>query len=169
MPERKHTPLSHAELQRVLSYSPDVGVWRRRVPCGGNKVGDVAGRVDPDGRTRIKINGRTYSAYRLAWFYMTGEWPPNQVDHKDGDPSNDRWDNLRLATQSQNKCNGPRQRNNKSGYKGVSFKMDMGKWRAAIKANGKYHHLGYFCSPSLAHLKYRLAAVKYHGEFRRAV
>jgi hypothetical protein len=94
-------------LRDVLSYDPETGVWVWLNPPNHNTRlrGKVAGTVRQDGYRKIRINGVPYYSGRLAWFYMTGEWPKEEVDHRDRDPSNDKWSNLREATSSQNKYN----------------------------------------------------------------
>jgi hypothetical protein len=101
---------------------------------------------------------------------VTGEWPPErlEVDHKDCDPSNNRWDNLRLATASQNQANKKVSRANTSGFKGVSWHKDDKRWRAQIRMGGKKVHLGSFDTPESAHRAYSEAAMKHYGEFARA-
>jgi hypothetical protein len=90
-----------------------------------------------------------------------------QIDHIDGDGLNNRRYNLRVATCAQNNLNTRRRCNNKSGFKGVSWDRDRGKFRAYIKINNKQTHLGMFTSPEEAHAAYCLASQKYHGQFGR--
>src|SRR5690348_8900862 len=109
---RMRPSLSQAHLKELLRYDPETGkfFWlvraRRR-----SRIGDEAGSDHGQGYIEIGIEGRRYLAHRLAWFYMTGEWPPEMVDHKDLCRSNNRWANLRLATHGQNVQNTPARRN----------------------------------------------------------
>lgn len=104
-------------------------------------------------------------AHVLAWFYMTGKWPLDELDHIDLDKSNNRWHNLRLATRSQNNTNKERYRNNTSGYKGISW-YEKGKcWRAKIQKDRKQIHLGSFSRIEDAILAYKKAAKEFHEEF----
>lgn len=102
--------LTQEQLKSVLRYDPELGVFIWLAPrTSGVKPGDEAGSLRGDrGRKksswRIRVFGRVYSRHRLAWFYMTGEWP-EEIDHRDLDPTNDRWTNLRIATRSQNLAN----------------------------------------------------------------
>src|ERR1051326_8239763 len=98
---------------------------------------------------------------------MKGRWGRPTIDHRDGDRTNNRWDNLRRATSSQNNANRCRPRNNTSGYKGVFFCRKSRKWRACVCKNGKTKHLGGFLTPQEAHNAYVVAARKLHGEFAR--
>ena len=90
-----------------------------------------------------------------------------QIDHINGDPSDNRRSNLRLCTNQQNAQNRGAQANNKSGYKGVSWHKHSKKWQSQIKANDKVIPLGYFDDPIDAAKTYNEAAIKYHGEFAR--
>jgi hypothetical protein len=131
------------------------------------KAGDVAGVTDTDGYRRITIEGRAYPAHQFAWFYMTGEWCSAVIDHRDGTPSNNRWDNLRPATVSQNNANRRLHRNNKCGFKGV-VQNQWGRFMASIYKNGCRHHLGMFATAEEAHAAYVEAAHRLFGEFARA-
>jgi HNH endonuclease/AP2 domain len=109
-----------------------------------------------------------YNEHQLAWFYMTGRWPKPTIDHRDGDSTNNRWNNLRQATASQNNANRRRPRNNTSGYKGVYRGRRPGQWRAQIGKNGRTKYLGTFPTRQAAHAAYVAAARKHYGEFARA-
>jgi len=96
---------------------------------------------------------------------MNGKFPPNDTDHKNGIRDDNRWTNLRAATKNQNMANMRKHRNNKSGFKGVSFHKESRKWVAFIQLNGKNKSLGYFKKPIEAHKAYCEVADKHHGEF----
>lgn len=96
---------------------------------------------------------------------MTGAWPEREVDHRDGDPKNNRWNNLRLATSSQNKMNGVRRSDNTSGYRGVWFEKRRSHWVAEILADGIKRHLGSFPTAEAAAAAYAEAAARIHGKF----
>ena len=97
--------LTQSLLKQLLHYDPETGVWTWLAPYSRNiKPGDMAGS-DGGRYWRIQINGRSYGAGRLAWLYMTGQWPKEQIDHIDRNGYNDRWINLREATSSQNNFN----------------------------------------------------------------
>lgn len=116
----------------------------------------------PDGRY-----GRQVIVYMHRSVY--GECQPHsfdrEVDHIDGDKLNNQKSNLRIATRSQNNANKRRAKNNKSGFRGVSFKSKQRRWVAQICVNKHKKHLGYFDSPAEAHEAYKAAASKYFGEF----
>lgn len=96
--------LSQVELKSQLHYDPDTGIWTWLAPLKHSKMkpGDIAGRITQAERWQIRLAGEFYYASRLAWLYMTGEWPVDQIDHINRDRADDRWCNLREATHSQN-------------------------------------------------------------------
>jgi HNH endonuclease len=135
-------------------------------PTSNVCVGKIAGSINAQGYRKLQIGGKKkYSAARLAWFYMTGKWPRNEIDHKDCDPLNNRLDNLREATRSENLINWPNFRN-KHGLRGVSMHGRSQKfYKAYICVNGKRTYLGSFKSAEEAHAAYCVAAARLHGEF----
>lgn len=162
-------------LREILHYDPETGVfvWRRR-PRNHKRVGEEAGWVCNKKKRgaekdllyrRIGFNRREYEAHRLAFLYMTGEWPDGDVDHIDGDSLNNRWCNLRCATRSANMANRGRNANNTTGFKGVS--IHQGKYHSRIQVHGKGIRLGGFDTAAEAHAAYIAAAKKYFGEFAR--
>lgn len=158
--------MTQERLKELLHYDPETGMFTWKLKrTGGTKAGDIAGAASDRGYIKIKIGGKTYSANKLAWLYMTGSWPPIGmiVDHADLNTRNNAWANLRLGTQSQNSGNQKVRQNNKSGLKGVSRKG--GRWVAQIQTNGTKKHLGYFGSKEDAHAAYIKAAKEYFGDF----
>lgn len=149
-------------LKKLLHYDPDTGVfiWRE----GTKNEYKIAGKIQK-GYRRISINGQTFRASHLAWLYMTGELPPKGkiIDHKNRVPHDNTWTNLRLANQQQNTLNRGLNRNNKSGYKGVT--QDGDKWRAQIKSKGKSYWLGNYDKKEDAALAYAIAAMQLHKDF----
>jgi len=103
----------------------------------------------------------------LAWFYMTGSWPENQIDHKNLNKTDNRWSNLRLANNAQNGYNRNKQKNNKSGHKGVCWFKRTQKWHAQLKINGVRVHLGYFSKLEDAVNAYEQAALERDKDFFR--
>lgn len=160
--------LTVERLREVLDYDSDTGifVWRC-APSPQVQVGDVAGHLNKKGYVYIGIDGNLYLAQRLAWLYVTGEWPATGIDHKDLDPSHNWFSNLREATQLQNLKNVPRHKDNQSGYKGVIFDKTRGKYRAEIMTDGKRKYLGRFNTGVEAHAAYSAASLQQHGEFGR--
>jgi hypothetical protein len=98
---------------------------------------------------------------------MKGEWGRPVIDHRDGNPLNNRWRNLRLCSVSENAANRRRLRNNKSGFKGVAFVPERGMWRARISKHGKRYPLGNYATAEEAHAAYVAKARELFGEFAR--
>ena len=163
--------ISHAELKQLLSYDSNSGVFTWLVSknsYGGKvKIGDVAGHTNKNGYCEIRLNGKLYLGHRLAWFYVNKKWPPSEIDHINGNPSDNCIGNLRCVTSSQNKQNTKLRSDNSSGRKGVSWGKSVNKWVARIGIDGKYKHLGCFDDIQDA-IAARAAAEKiYHAEYAR--
>jgi len=129
MSSLKELPLTQERLKHLLHYNPDTVVftWLSK-PSRRINSGSIAGRIKPKkGYVEIGISGRIYLAHRLAWLYIYGTWPKEQVDHINGIRNDNRIKNLRLATTSQNQWNKKMQKNNTSGIKGVSWDNQRGK------------------------------------------
>lgn len=108
-------------------------------------------------------------AHRLAWLYIYGEWPIDQLDHINRNTSDNRIENLREATQSQNNANRSANKSKKySPLKGVSFYPDSKRWTASIRINNKNRHLGCFDTAEEAHAAYVAEADQVFGEFAAA-
>lgn len=158
-----------ARVRELLHYDPLSGVFTWKVRCRPQTpVGTIAGRTDKDGYISVGINKKLYKAHRLAHLYMTGEWPAEQIDHINGVRSDNRWSNLREATNQQNQMNTRKQSNNTSGFKGASWSRTARKWQAMVGINGKQYSLGYFDTPEAASAMYEGAAAILFGNFKRA-
>lgn len=139
------------ELKELLTYEPETGFFRwKKSRSNRAKVGGIAGWNDGQGYLRIRLDKKDYKVHRLAYFYMTGEWPKNQIDHADGNGYNNAWKNLREATNKQNQENLPLSKSNKSGFLGVYFFKSMKKWAAQVTHNRKKIYLGSFDTPEKA-------------------
>ena len=161
--------LTAERLREVLAYDPETGAFSWKVARGPNRAGGPAGNVNKViGYLQIRIDYVLYYGQRLAWLYMTGAWPGKDIDHRDADKTNNRFENLREATMSQNIANSGMFAHNKSGLKGVSWYKPSGKWCAKIKIMQKSYNLGYFDCPAAAHFAYIIAADKAFGEFARS-
>lgn len=157
----KHFPLpSIAEILAVLDYDRETGAFAFR---DGRKTGMSFRR----GYRVIRINRRLYQAGRLAFKIVNGRDPSDEVDHINGNNSDDRGINLRDATRYQNNRNQRRRRDNASGFKGVSLEKRTGRYRALITASGKQQSLGYFDTALEAHQAYTKAALALHQDFAR--
>lgn len=165
--------MTQQTLKSLLQYDAETGVfvWLVNRRAGARK-GCEAGSIKPERfgiRYRdIQINGKLYGCHRLAVLYMTGAWPAGKVDHKDGNGLNNRWSNLRQATNSQNAGNAKLYSTNTSGFKGVTWNKASRRWQAGIKKNGQNVYLGLFDCPKAAHEAYLAAAREHFGDFVRA-
>lgn len=159
------------ELRRLLSYDPETGVLRWLVRPHPNAKrsppGSVAGTVGARGYLLVGIGRKQYFAHRIIWKIQTGEEPTKQIDHRDTDRLNNRWLNLRAATNGENRCNSRLPKNNRSGVKGVFWDAPHKAWRAFIGINGERRKLGRFKDFNQAVQTRRSAEQALHGEFAR--
>lgn len=155
--------LTASRLREVLNYDPRTGMFTWLIDKGSRvKVGDVAGCKNKKGYVKVVIDQKQYTSHRLAFLWMTGEFPPHQVDHKNGVHDDNRWLNLREATGLENQQNHKINRNNTSGYLGVTRDTGNDCWRAQIAVNGINKYLGLFDTPQAAHAEYLAAKAKLH-------
>jgi len=165
--------LTQAEVRELFTYDKKEGLLRWRNPSGrfGRiPAGSVAGSTtNKEGYRYVTINGKLYRESRIIWLWMTGEWPRVQVDHEDRNTGNDKWNNLRLASRSQNKANSGKYggKPKSSLLKGVQAvqKARSIRYRAIATKDGVREHLGYFDTEELAHAAYLKRATELHGEF----
>ncbi len=160
--------LTAEEAGDLLDYNPETGEFRWKVTKGSTaKAGQLTGSLHAKGYLTIRVNYRLYLAHRLAWLIVTGEWPKRQIDHRDTNKANNRFLNLREASNGQNQANIPTKRNNTSGRKGVSWSVEKNKWEAHTRADGKKKFLGYFDDLEDASLAYKNAHIENYGQFAR--
>lgn len=167
-------PHSRSKMNKLSSQSPAALRLRFVMDGEGNLrwrngkcAGLIAGKMK-GGYRQVLLAGRFLMAHRIVWAMVNDEWPPSEIDHIDCNKTNNRPENLRLATRSQNCFNKSIYKNNKSGFKGVCYDKSKGRFRASIAANKKNIILGLFSTPELAHAAYLEAALRLHGEFARA-
>jgi hypothetical protein len=157
-------PLTTEKLRELLHYEPETGrfTWlvKRR---GHTRAGDEAGRIHENGYRMIKVSQVRYLAHRLAWFYVRGEWPANEIDHINRDRADNRIANLRTATHAENGQNRGARAGSKSGVKGVSWMSRLSLWEARITVNGKTKYLGTFAELADASRAYQVAAEELHS------
>ena len=166
--KEKQSKLSHEELKRLLHYNPETGIFTWLVSRGNTKPGKKAGYLESSlGYRRIRINKVDYKLHRLAWFYMTGKWPKNHIDHINGIKDDNRFHNLREATTSQNMFNNKTRSDNTSGYKGVGWHKKANKYVAYISVKGRQLYLGIFETPEEAHEAYKQKSLEIAGQFAR--
>ena len=156
----KEQALTHERLTGLLYYDPETGVFVWRQSRGTKKAGSFAGYI-VDGYMMVKIDKREYYAHRLAWFWVHGQWPPDEIDHANNARDDNRLCNLRLASGIQNTANAQRRSDNRSGYKGVGWHKHKKRWCARIKQRT----IGYFADPIAAAKAYDAKARELFGEF----
>lgn len=162
--------LTRDALIQHFTYDQKTGVFRFRhdVRAGRNRAflkaraGDTAGNLSPStGYWYLSIGGRRYAAHRMAFLYMTGAVPPDDIDHINGNKTDNRWSNLRQATRAQNMQNLSRPHaDNTAGFLGVERKR--GRFAARIAVGGKKLNLGVFNTPEEAHAAYVKAKREVH-------
>lgn len=154
-----------AEMVReLLEYDEHTGVFRNRVKRHRTEAGVIVGCNNGSGYLSIPIQKFNYKAHRLAWLYHYGEWPSQFIDHINGNRSDNRIANLRLANPCENARN---MRGKRNGLKGATPRP-YGRWAAHIFVNGRNKKLGTFATEQEAHAAYIAAAKTYYGEFARA-
>jgi hypothetical protein len=160
------------ELKESLDYNPDTGIfiWKKQI-ANTIKVGQVAGSMSSKGYIIVTFKRIKYLANRLAYYMYHGVDPlEKMVDHKNDPTTNNKIDNLRLASNAQNQMNRVNlPSNNTSGVIGVYWDKFYKKWRAVIMINGKGKHLGYFINKEDAIKARKEGEIKYHGDFRNKV
>lgn len=162
-------------LRSILDYNPDTGVFTWKVNRPRVRAGDEAGcevRYRNTLYRKIRIWGKNYMVHRLAFLWMTGVWPPEEVDHKDRNTLNNVWANLRHASKSENQRNRSVRVDSSTGVKGVrKQKSAHGSkaeyYVATIRAGGERLYLGSFKTARGAGTAYKNAAKAYHKDFAR--
>lgn len=155
--------LTQARLKELVSYDPETGYFTNLINRGCAKAGARTELNTPDGYLIASVDGKTYRCHRLAWLYMTGEWPRGEIDHIDGRRWNNSFSNLRDVSKSGNMQNLKKaKKHNKLGILGVSIKK--GRYIAQIQVNKKGIHLGSFDTAEQASAAYIKAKRELHIE-----
>jgi hypothetical protein len=165
-------PITQAMLREVVTYDPNSGLFSRKVNLS-NACNEIIGTIGKQGYLVINILGDRWLAHRLAFLYMTGRFPENEIDHINHNRLDNRWSNLRACTSSENNMNMTIAKNNQTGCTGVSYYSKYGKkYRVTITTKRKQVNIGYFsdffeacCSRKSAELKYGYH--KNHGMTRK--
>jgi hypothetical protein len=158
--------LTSQHLRKILDYDLNTGRFTWRVKTSRKVVvGKEAGNTKPSGYVSIRINGLGHYAHRLAWCYVYGDWPTDEIDHINGVRNDNRIANLRQATRKQNMENRVRPVG-ASGYRGVVWLEANQKWRASIVHNRKNIYLGLFDTAEEASAMYSDAAAFFHTHNR---
>lgn len=146
---RYRKTVTSERLKEVLSLNRASGVlrWKAQLSSRG-LVGSIAGYIDSKGYRNIGIDGQIYYAHVLVWFMTEGEWPLRDLDHRNHNTDDNRFKNLRLASEAQNQWNSKPHKNNTSGQRGV-YEL-RGKWMVLLAKNGKRHYLGIYDNHAVA-------------------
>jgi len=148
-------------LQSAFQYDPETGRIWRKLKTGLKETGFSKS----NGYLNVKFKKHLYLVHRISWGIYYGTTPEHPIDHINGNPLDNRLCNLRLTTDLTNQYNRKKNRNSKSGIKGVTWHLSGMAWRAQIRINGKKVHLGSFSTKEQAGKAYESAAKKLHGEF----
>ena len=136
---------THQIVLDLFHYEPKTGLFINKTTRNPRApIGQLAGYTNTIGYVVIQVNSRKIHAHRLAWFYMTGEWPSHQIDHINRNRSDNRFCNLRPVTSAENMQNTTDRTNNTSGHRGVTWHKQRQKWQAQISVNNKHKYLGLF-------------------------
>ncbi|CAB4241039.1 HNH nuclease [uncultured Caudovirales phage] len=140
------------KLRKEVHYDPDTGVFTQIKKNPGIRQGATRGNVGPNGYLRTRLYGHDYYMHRLAWLYMTGEWP-TEVDHINRDKQDNRWCNLRDVQHSLNQLNHETARlDNKVGLRGVTKRWH--RYRATVTIDGTTYSAGCYDTAEEAHAAY---------------
>jgi hypothetical protein len=154
------------ELKSRLNYDCETGIFTWKVKASYRiNPGEVAGTTHANGYISIRLHGVPYKAHRLAWLYVYGSWPDDQIDHINGCRNDNRIINLRMASNQENCRNQGISKRNTSGYRGVGFNKNNGKWHAYMGLNKKTIHLGFYQKIEDAISARNKAENLYFGEF----
>lgn len=149
--------LTQQRLMSLVSYDPETGVFMR--------FGRRAGALHKFGYRQIMLDGRSYKEHRVAWLYVHGRWPSQQIDHINHVRDDNRIANLREASVAQNLANSIVRSDNKSGLKGVRYDRRCKRYCARIFENGKFRHIGCYKTAEEANAAYFAAARERYGDF----
>ena len=153
--------------RQLFDYDPESGELRSRVKRGKIRPGDRVGTERPDGRRQVRVDYVLYLEHHIIWLLVSGEWPEDQIDHRDLARANNSQGNLRECSNGPNNSNRRVRRDSISRIKGVRFDARRGRWEANITKDLRRFFLGFFDTAEAASSAYRDAANRLHGEFAR--
>lgn len=157
--------LTQERLKKLFHYDLDTGIFTRKISTSSRgRKGNIPGTKTKEGYIRISIDHKSYMAHRLAWLYVYGEWPKDQIDHIDRVRSNNSIKNLRDVNNLVNSHNFDiKNTHSNSGYRGVHLNKKLKLYEAKISVNKISTHLGLYKNPITAHIEYLKAIKKYHS------
>lgn len=153
--------LDSTQLHALVHYDPDTGLFTWRVNRQNVRAGDIAGTITDRGYCRITVSGRAYAAHRLAWLYVYGAWPTEQIDHINGIRNDNRIENLRDVSAAANSQN-QRQPQGGNPFIGVSWVRKSNRWMVRIRIDGRQRYLGCFATSEEAQDAYIKAKRAHH-------
>jgi len=156
--------LTSEKLKEVLDYCPETGNFFWRVRRGRQKAGSLAGHADTHGYIMIRVFSKIYMAHRLAFLFVYDRFPIGDTDHINRNRSDNRIENLREVTRSENNVNSKIRKNNTSGYRGVSWSERDKHYHAYINKDGRRINIGYFRDSKEAAIAYDEKAKDIYGE-----
>lgn len=155
--------MAHVNYYDTIHFDPESGVLRWLVARPGCSRGSIAGCLTKSGYIVLKIGRRAVRAHRLAWFLAHGQWPDGEIDHINGDRSDNRLANLRVVDRAGNSQNRRKAHgDNSHGFLGAAWNHQHQRWQAKIVARRVRHHLGYFDTAEAAHAAYMQAKQRLH-------
>lgn len=143
--------ITQSRLQELFDYCD--GQLVRKIKCGRMPVGSIAGYKAQNGYVIVRVDNEYHLAHRLVFLMHKGVLPPN-IDHINRNPSDNRIENLREATLTQNQGNRKQDHRNKSGFRGVVWNKRLSKWQSQIGINGRSKYLGLFDTAEEAYKRY---------------
>ena len=156
----------------IFMYNPETGIlqWKIKPYKGRVNIGDIAGNDNVKGHLRVKYKNKTMFVHRIIYEMHYGAVPHGmQIDHKNGNKSDNRLSNIRLATAAQNSQNIKKPLRNTSGCVGVDFNKSSGKWMARISKQMNRIVIGYFDTKEEAYAARVAAEKEYHGDFAQSL
>jgi hypothetical protein len=158
-----HKTITQEQLKEMFTYKDGKLFWKVK-KAWKTKIGEEAGSLNERGYCNISIDHKKYKAHRLI-FLMHHGYLPEYIDHIDGNPGNNRLENLRECTTAQNQWNQKVSSKSTSGIKGVVWHKRVNQWQARVCVSGVRHYLGYFRSPELAERAVKDFREQQHGDF----
>jgi hypothetical protein len=158
--------ISPENVRELFDYDVCTGFLNWKVkPAKCIVVGDRAGIFKKrHGYRHLRYKYKDFLEHRVIWLWCNGSWPEHQIDHINGNRTDNRISNLRQATNAQNGWNAISKKKN-GGLKGAYFKKQTNRWQSTIRHNGSVHYLGCFLTEEEAHAAYAQAATRLHGEY----
>lgn len=150
-----------ARLHDLFIYDAHSGLLIRRVNRGKGKAGDVVGTRHSEGYLQVRVDGVWGYVHRIAYALMIGNYPEKEIDHVNGDRTNNKWCNLRAVSHAENMQNRPRAAHSTQPFKGVRQSPTKDKWVARIGVNKKEKYLGTFATAQAANAAYKKAAKQF--------